>query len=135
MRKWIVKHLPLINVVRRVIVVGGLQLGVQVPLLDDGVAGEPPGGSVGLEEEAVGAEFSQVLELPEVTVEQGRRNVLKVYPEGEPPVLDVLEYGPLRVTHREERRDVARRAAGRGRVDEEPVRLGGGRHRREPPVG
>lgn len=50
-----------------------------------------------LEGEAVGVEVINVFELPEVSVEQGRRKILIVYSERQSRLVDVVKDGPLRV--------------------------------------
>lgn len=96
------EHLALVHVVRRVVVVGRVQLGVQVVLLDDGVVGERPAAGVVGEGGAQRVEVQKVLELAEVPVEEHRRHVLEVDAEGEAGVVEVVEDGPLRVALRQQ---------------------------------
>lgn len=77
------KNLPLVDVVRGVVVVGGAELGVHVALLHDGVAREAAEGGVELEGEGVGAEFGEEFELAEAPEEEGGGDVLVVDAEGD----------------------------------------------------
>lgn len=91
------EHLALVHVVRRVVVVGRGDLRVHVPLLHHHVVGQLPTSGVGLEVEGVGVELGEVLELPQILVEERCRDVLVVDAEGETFCVKVLEYGSLRV--------------------------------------
>lgn len=68
---------------RRVVVVGGKLLDVEVPLLDHRVVRELPALRVELEFQSIAVEFRHVLQLPQAPEEEGGRDVLVINPEVE----------------------------------------------------
>lgn len=126
--------LPSRHVMRRVVVVRREQAHVEVTLLDHNVVGKLAQPCVALEFQRVVVELEHVLQLPQALEEQGRRDILVIYPKGEPTLLQGVEDGLLWEPMDEVLPDVAHGAMRGRRVDVEPVRLSRRRHRREPPV-
>lgn len=90
------------DVVRRVIIVGGQQRRqIEIPLLDYGVIRERAASSMLLEEQIIVHEVVNVLEMAEPGEKERGRNILVVYPERQPCILDGLEDCLLRITFEE----------------------------------